>query len=60
MNPAAHDARFVARRGTTASLVRGVLQSGIVRKSEWVILGFLIYAVALGAILPVAPSVRVT
>jgi membrane-associated phospholipid phosphatase len=30
-----------------------------VRKSEWVVLGFLVYAVALGALLPVAPSVRV-
>jgi membrane-associated phospholipid phosphatase len=30
----------------------------VVRKSEWVILGFLVYAIALSALLPVAPSVR--
>ncbi len=29
----------------------------LVRRSEWVILGFLVYAIALGALLPVAPSV---
>ena len=30
----------------------------IVRKSEWVILGFLVYAAGLAVLLPVAPSIR--
>ncbi len=29
-----------------------------IRSSEWVILGFLLYAIALAALLPIAPSVR--
>ena len=37
---------------------RLVLQSGIIRKSECVILGFLVYAVVLGASLPPAQPIR--
>lgn len=58
MNPAEQDALFVARRNTKAFPLRDFLQSGIVRRSEWVILGFLVYATALGTLLPVTPSVR--
>jgi hypothetical protein len=38
--------------------VRDHIRGGIDRKSECVILGFLVYAAALGALLPSAPSVR--
>ena len=58
MNPAAENTRFLAGRDTTASPVRDFLRSGSVRRSEWVILSFLVYAVALGVLLPVAPSTR--
>ena len=58
MNPAAQDTLFVARRNTTASPVRDLLRSGSVRRSEWVIFSFLVYAVALGALLPVPLSTR--
>ena len=34
------------------------LQNGVIRKSECVILGFLVYAVVLGASLPAAPPIR--
>jgi len=58
VNQIAHQTLVFARRDATAKPVRDYLQGGIVRRSEWVILGFLVYAVALGALLPVAPSVR--
>ena len=58
MNPAVQDTLLVGRRDTIAFPVRDLLQSASVRRSEWVILGFLVYAIALGNLLPVAPSVR--
>ena len=57
MNPAVQRALIVTKPDAAAS-VRDFLQSGSVRRSEWVILGFLVYAIALGTLLPVAPSVR--
>ena len=56
MNPAAQDTLFLERRKPAASAVRDLLQSGSVRRSEWVILGFLVYAIALGSLLPVPPA----
>jgi hypothetical protein len=58
VNPAAQDTHFVARRETTASSVRAFLRSGIVRRSEWVILSFLLYTVALATMLPIPQSTR--
>lgn len=58
MNPAAQSALIFTKLDATAHPVRDLLQSGTVRRSEWVILGFLVYAIALGTLLPVAPSVR--
>jgi membrane-associated phospholipid phosphatase len=58
VNPAATGTLIVARRDTTVSPVRALLRSGSVRRSEWVILSFLVYAIALGALLPVPPSTR--
>ncbi len=43
---------------TSAWPVRDFLRGGVVRRSEWVILGFLVYAFVLGAVLPVPPPVR--
>jgi membrane-associated phospholipid phosphatase len=56
MNPAAQDTLFDTRRSIAASPVRDLLRGGKVRRSEWVILGFLVYAIALGALLPVPPA----
>jgi membrane-associated phospholipid phosphatase len=58
VNPTAQDTLVVARQDTTASSVRDLIQSGSVRRSEWVILSFLVYAVALGALLPIPLSTR--
>jgi membrane-associated phospholipid phosphatase len=58
VNPAAQGALVFARPDATAPVVRDYVQTGSVRRSEWVILGFLVYAIALGLLLPVAPSVR--
>jgi membrane-associated phospholipid phosphatase len=58
VNPAVHEAPILTRPDAAASPVRDFLQSASVRRSEWVILGFLVYAIALGTLLPVAPSVR--
>ena len=58
MNPAVQGALIFTRPGAAAPPLRDSLRSGSVRRSEWVILGFLVYAIALGILLPVAPSVR--
>lgn len=58
MNPAVQDIVFVARRDATASPVRDLLRTRGVRRSEWVIFGFLVYAIALGTLLRVPPSAR--
>ena len=58
MNPAIQPALIFTRTDATAARVRDFLQSGSVRRSEWVILGFLVYAIALGTLLPVALSIR--
>jgi len=58
VNSAAQDTIFVVGQDTTASPFRALLRSGSIRRSEWVILSFLVYAVALGALLPVPPSTR--
>jgi membrane-associated phospholipid phosphatase len=58
VNGAVQDTIVVARRDATASPVRDLLRSRSVRKSEWVILSFLVYAVALACLLPVPPSTR--
>jgi membrane-associated phospholipid phosphatase len=58
VNQTAQDAFAFTRRDATAEPVRDYVRGGIVRSSEWVIFGFLVYAVALGAVLPVAPAVR--
>jgi len=58
VNPAAQDTHFAVGRATTASPVRDLVRIGEVRKSEWVILSFLVYAVVLGALLPVPPTTR--
>ena len=58
MNQAVQEAPVFTRRDAIAEPVHDYLSGGSVRKSEWVILGFLVYAVLLGALLPVAPSVR--
>lgn len=58
MNLAIQGTRVFTRPVDAAAAVRGFLLSGSVRRSEWLILGFLVYAIALGTLLPVAPSVR--
>jgi membrane-associated phospholipid phosphatase len=58
VNPAAQGALIFTRPDATAPAVRDFVRSGSVRRSEWVILGFLVYAMALGNLLPVALSVR--
>ena len=58
MNPAVEETLIFTKPGAAAPPVHDLLQSGTVRRSEWVILGFLVYAIALGTLLPVAPSVR--
>jgi membrane-associated phospholipid phosphatase len=58
MNPAIEGALCVTRRDATASGVRDLHWTAAVRRSEWAILGFLVYAAALGALLPVPPSAR--
>lgn len=58
MNPAVQGALIFTRPGAAAPPVRDSLESAIVRRSEWVVLGFLVYAMALGTLLPVAPSIR--
>jgi len=58
VNQTAQDVLVFAKRETLAESVDERLRAGIVRRSEWVILGFLVYAIALGTVLPVAPSVR--
>jgi membrane-associated phospholipid phosphatase len=58
VNPSVQGALIFTRPDAAAPPVRDFLQSGSVRRSEWVILGFLVYAIALGTLLPVVPSVR--
>jgi len=58
VNPAASGPLVFTGPRAVAAPVRDLLQSGSVRRSEWVILGFLLYAIALGTLLPVAPTVR--
>jgi membrane-associated phospholipid phosphatase len=58
VNQAVQEALVFTRPGAAAEIGRDYPRRGIVRRSEWVILGFLVYAVALVAVLPVAPSVR--
>jgi len=58
VNPAVKETLIFTKPGAAAPPVRDFLQSGTVRRSEWVILGFLAYAIVLGNLLPVAPSVR--
>jgi hypothetical protein len=58
VNQTAQEAFVFTRRDATAEPVRDYLPVGVIRRSEWVILGFLVYAVALGVLLPVGPSVR--
>jgi membrane-associated phospholipid phosphatase len=58
LNQTVQEAPVFTRRDAIAEPVHDYLWGGSVRKSEWVILGFLVYAVLLGALLPVAPSVR--
>jgi membrane-associated phospholipid phosphatase len=57
VNPIAQDS-FAVGRAITASPARDLVRTGRIRKSEWVILSFLVYAVALGGLLPVPPSTR--
>ena len=58
MNPAAREPLVFTRPRAAADIVRDALRQGVVRRSEWVILGFLVYAAVLAALLPVAPPVR--
>jgi len=58
VSPTAQEVLVLARPESTAEPIRDYVPDGLVRRSEWVILGFLVYAVVLGALLPVAPSVR--
>ena len=59
MSPTAQEVPvLLSKPSTAAESIGDSLRGGVVRRSEWVILGFLVYAVALGALLPVAPSVR--
>ena len=58
MNPTARAALVSTRPGAAAEIVRHYLRRGVVRRSEWVILGFLVYAVVLPLLVPVTPSVR--
>ena len=58
MNQAVQEALVVTRPGAAVETARDLLRRGIVRKSEWVIFGFLVYAVTLGFLLPVTASVR--
>ncbi|MGD1094552.1 MAG: phosphatase PAP2 family protein [Bryobacteraceae bacterium] len=58
MNQAIQEAVVLARPGAAAETGRDYPLRGIVRRSEWVILSFLVYAVVLGALLPVAMSMR--
>ena len=46
------------RSNITATPVFAPSRTRVVRRSEWVILGFLVYAMALAVILPVASSIR--
>jgi membrane-associated phospholipid phosphatase len=58
VSPTAPEELILARPATAAEPIRDYLRDGIVHRSEWVILGFLVYAVALGFLLPVTLSVR--
>jgi membrane-associated phospholipid phosphatase len=58
LNQLAHEAVVLTRQDATPAPVRDHLPSRIVRRSEWVILGFLVYALALGVFLPIGSSVR--
>ena len=58
MSPTAQDTHFVAERDVAASPVRDLLRTGSVRKSEWVILSFLVYTVALATLLPIPQATR--
>jgi membrane-associated phospholipid phosphatase len=58
VNPAAQESLIFARPDATTSPVPDLFRTGGVRRSEWVILGFLVYVIALGTLLPVAPSAR--
>ena len=58
MNQAVQEAPVFTKPGAAAETGRDYPRRGIVRRSEWVILGFLVYAVVLGILRPVAPSIR--
>ncbi len=58
MNQTAEGFVAVAVREIPAEPVPDQLQNGIIRKSECVILGFLVYAVVLGTSLPAAQPIR--
>ena len=58
MNQTAEGFAVAAVREIPAEPPLDQLQNGIIRKSECVILGFLVYAVVLGASLPAAQPVR--
>jgi len=57
LNPTAQASHGFTGRAA-AEPVPDYLWGGIVRRSEWVIFGFLLYTIALGTLLPVAPPVR--
>ncbi len=56
MNQAVQEALVFTRPGAIAETGRDYHRRGIVRSSESVIFGFLVYAVALGVLLQVTPS----
>lgn len=58
MNQTAEGFVVVSVREIAAGLPLDQVPKGIIRKSECVILGFLVYAVVLGASLPAAQSIR--
>jgi hypothetical protein len=58
VNYTAQETLDFRRPDAIAEAVQDRVGERIVRKSEWVILGFLVYAVGLAALLPVAPSIR--
>jgi membrane-associated phospholipid phosphatase len=58
VNPTAQGALVFTKPDAAGATARDSLQRGSVRRSEWVILGFLVYAIVLATLLPVAPSVR--
>jgi membrane-associated phospholipid phosphatase len=58
VNQAVQEALVFTRPGAVAETSCDYHRRVIVRRSEWFILSFLVYAVALGVLLPVTPSVR--